>query len=223
MKLKTLKKSAVFGLLIALVAAAFVVGKYSPSFWKLVSGLQRSQVEVTFHESIMKITANQGDILEVATLEADETLTRSDTKSLFDDLIYLGTTVSEIRARITYRYHIKLSEDWNITAENKTLHVTAPRIQPSLPPAIHTETMEKRSTAGWLRFNERENLDTLERSLTPMVASMSLTPAKMTLVREYARKSIADFVRTWILSRSEWKEYEIERVEINFPEEKVIP
>ncbi len=169
----------------------------------------------------MSITPTRGDVLEVALLESNETLTRSDTKTLFDNNLYLGTTVSEIQVRVTYRYHVKISEKWELTPRGKGLLIVAPQIRPSLPPAIHTQDMQKRSDSGWLRFNASENMEALERSLTPMLESKSVTPAKIALVREASRKAVGDFVQAWVLKRPEWKDANFEFVEIAFADENV--
>lgn len=201
-----------FGILFAI--GKFVLPKLDTSF-----SIQNTEINTTFRESIQKITPNKGDILEVAQLESDETLTRVDSKSLFDNLFYLGTTISEIKLRVTYRYHIKLSEEWSVTPQGETLLIIAPQIRPSLPPAIHTDTMEKRSDEGWLRFNAKENMQKLEASLTPTLENMSLTPAKLLLVKSSAKMSVEEFVKKWILTQESWKESHFKSIQIAFPDD----
>lgn len=173
-------------------------------------------VEVLFRESITRVIPNQGDVLEVATVESFDTFTRRDTKSLFDNLVYLGTTVSEIKVKVTYRYHVLLSGDWKTQLKGRDLEVIAPSLRPSLPPAIHTDEMEKRSEAGWLRFNAQDNLDKLEASLTPTLAATSLSPAKMILAKEAAKASIENFVKKWILPQEQWRNIPIEQIRVSF-------
>ena len=93
------------------------------------AGTQQTITDL-FQENIRKVTGTQGDILEVATLEADETFTRMDAKTLAWNLVYLGTTISEIRAPAIYRYHLKISDKWTLTTNGRTLH----RHCPSHPP-----------------------------------------------------------------------------------------
>ena len=133
----------------------------------------------SFRENLIKVTGTQGDILEVATMEMDETFTRHNARTVGWNLLYMGTTVSEIRATAVFRYHIKLSDAWNVvlSADRKTCTVTAPLIRPSLPPAIRTNNMEKKSAAGWARFNAAQNLSELEKSITPSLASASTAPS----------------------------------------------
>lgn len=168
----------------------------------------------------MSVLPTQGDILEVAILESQETLTREDSRSLFDNLIYLGTTTSEIKVKVTYRYHIKISDSWELSPNKNVLNVVAPQILASLPPAIDTATLQKRSDEGWMRFNAAENLDKLEKSISSTLVGMSMTPAKIDLVKDSSRKAIEKFVRTWILNQEKWKKYHFDNIVIYFPDEK---
>lgn len=165
----------------------------------LTSTLGRSDITTSFRESIRKVSATRGDILELATVEADETFTRMDAKSIAWDLIYLGTTVSEIRAPAVYRYHLKLSDDWQISRHEDACVVVAPVIRPSLPPAIRTDKMEKKTQAGWGRFNATENLRLLEQSITPVLERRAGNPSHLDQIREPARQAAAEFVKTWVV------------------------
>lgn len=166
------------------------------------SAFGRSEITTSFHESIRQVKATHGDVLELATLEAEETFTRIDAKSTAWDLIYLGTTVSEIRAAAVYRYHLMLSDDWQVSRQNQTCLVIAPLIRPSQPPALRTDRMEKKTQAGWARFNAADNLAQLEKSLTPMLERRAGNPAHLEQVREPARKAVAEFVKTWALKET---------------------
>lgn len=158
---------------------------------------QRSITEV-FRENVKRIVSTNGDVLELATLESEETITKFDSKTLFD-VVYLGTTESEIRATVVYRYHLKLSDDWSLNVQDGRCIVVAPLIRPSQPPAIRTETMEKKSAAGWMRFNAAENLAALEKGLTSILEVRAGVPGKIRHVREASRQSVAKFVQQWVL------------------------
>ena len=69
------------------------------------------------------ITPTHGDILELATLEMDETITRYDMKTWVGNLLYLGTTVSEIRVPAVYRYHLRMNEPWKVTRRDHACNV----------------------------------------------------------------------------------------------------
>lgn len=168
---------------------------------RLPQNMSTTRLSEAFRESVTAVVSTEGDILEVAVLETDETLSRRDTLRVLGDSLDLGTTTSEIRVPVVYRYHLRLSEDWHLEEENGRLVVHAPALRPSLPPAVRTEAMEKRSTAGWLRFNAAENLAALERGLTPMLEAHAGDARHLDLVRDKARASVAAFVHRWLLQR----------------------
>ncbi|TDU66056.1 hypothetical protein EI77_03793 [Prosthecobacter fusiformis] len=176
-------------------------------------------INQTFRQSVTEIASNQGDILEVSTMQTDETVTNYDMKTLFNQTVYLGTTISEIRLPVVYRYHIKISEDWDLKVENGQCIVHAPALRPSLPPAIRTEGMEKKSEAGWLRFNAAENLAALEKNLTPTLEKRAGNRSHLNLVREASRKSVAEFVKTWLLKQDASTVDQVKSITVIFPDE----
>ncbi len=197
--------------------------------WKLVdTGLglkwlaehfQQQTITEAFRENVKKISSTNGDVLELATLDLEEAITRFDTRTLFD-AIYLGTTESEVRAMVVYRYHLKLSDDWKLEVENGRCVVIAPSIRPSLPPAIRTDTVEKKSAAGWMRFNAAQNLADLEKEMTSILERRAAGPSKIRHIREAARQSVAQFVRQWILNgHRHTPEGEIRDIVVIFPDE----
>ena len=186
----------------------------------LAEHFQKRTITESFHENVKRVASTQGDVLELATMETEEAVTKYDTKTLFNDAVYLGTTVAEIRAMVVYRYHLKLSDEWKLTVENGRCMVIAPAIRPSLPPAIRTETMEKKSEAGWLRFNAAENMAELEKGLTPMLERRAAVPGKIKHVREASRTSVAKFVQHWVLKEQKVHDQGgIREIVVIFPDE----
>ncbi len=174
---------------------------YAAGDWlhRLGDGLQSRSVEESFREIVTRVISTEGDVLELATVETEETFTRTDSRSLFGEMLYLGTTISEVRVPVVYRYHLKLSDEWRIDIRDGQCRVLAPMPRPSLPPAIRTEGMEKKSASGWLRFNAAENLAQLEKDLTPRLEKRAGDKRHLDLAREASRKSVEAFVRKWIL------------------------
>jgi hypothetical protein len=166
---------------------------------------QSHHITETFLSTITQITPTNGDILEVAVVERDESVSRFDMKTLFNDLIYLGSTVSEIRVPVVYRYHIRISDDWQLSTRGNVVTVIAPVIRPSLPPAIRTDRMEKRTESDWLRFNVKENLAALEKSLTPTFEARADNPGHINSARDASRKAVARFVQQWLLRERQWR------------------
>jgi hypothetical protein len=177
-------------------------------------------ITTTFVSAIPRMVPDGGTLLELAAYEATETLTRTDDRRVFFDLVPLGSTVSEIRVPVTYRYHLRLDEPWRLEVSGGTCVVHAPPIRPTQPPAIHTDRMEKRSESGWLRFNEDEQMADLERSLTPTLVERARDPEHLELVREQCRRRVADFVQSWLLLENQWGEDRFTHVVVFFADEE---
>lgn len=176
-------------------------------------------ITTTFRSSMASIASNQGDVLEVATGRFDERLRREDELSVFGGWVYLGTTVSEIRTPVTYRYHIRLSDPWKLAANGNVCVVLAPPLRPSLPPAIHSDGLEEQTESGWARFNKQENLEKLKRELTAELERRASDPRHMQHFREHARKSIAQFVKAWLLREEHWRSDRFAAIVVLFPDE----
>ena len=137
------------------------------------------------------------------------------------NLIPLGTTVTEIRVPVTYRYHVRLDEPWRLEVEGQNCVVHAPEIRPTLPPAIDTGRMEKFSERGWLRFNEDEQMEGLERSLTGVLSERASDAGHLELVRERCRVEVAEFVRSWLLVEDHWREDRFRSITVIFADDPV--
>jgi hypothetical protein len=173
----------------------------------------------TFRESIPRITSTQGDILELAVYRCDETFKRSDEKWAGWGWVYLGTTIAEIRVPVSFRYHLRLSDNWRLAARDQTCIVLAPSIRPTLPPAIHTDEMERRAESGWARFDKNEQLDVLERSMTPSLEQRAADASHLQLVREACRQSAAGFVKKWLMREGQWRSDRFTSIIVLFPDE----
>lgn len=217
-------------LCVLLVMSGVVAWKFFDKAWaevkegvdwvrELPGKLTSEDITVLFRESVTRIASTDGDVLEVATLETDETVTKYDMRTALSNLIYLGTTTSEIRTPVVYRYHIRLSDPWQLDVQGDRCIVQAPVLRPSVPPAIRTERMEKKSEAGWLRFNAAENLAALEKDLTPALEKRAGNRHHIDLVREASRKSVAEFVKKWLLQSDAGKQTGVKALVVVFPDE----
>ena len=137
-----------------------------------------------------------GGRLEVATVTATEAFSLdAPTKKLLG--IDLGKTVSSVKARVVYRFHIEMAREWPIRIDGARAIVEAGEIKPTLPVAFDTATMETQTNSGWARFDKHQNLEQLERRLSPGLAERA--EGYKGLALESARRSVGDFVRTWLM------------------------
>ncbi|HSM50150.1 MAG TPA: hypothetical protein VLA75_01965 [Thermoanaerobaculia bacterium] len=188
---------------------------------EVARGLLTGNVTERFLADIPRVTAAEGGRLEVAIGESVETLSRTDERWAFWDLLPLGTTTVEIRVPVTYRYHVRLDEPWTVTVADGLCRVEAPALRPSLPPAIHTDRIERRAEAGWLRFDAAEQLAALERSLTPRLAALAGDSRHLALAREPSRLAVARFARSWLLGRDAWSSDEVRAISVTFADERL--
>jgi hypothetical protein len=179
------------------------------------------QITETFRAEIPVFKAAGIGRLDVGTADAIETFYRSDTREIVWDLVYLGTTVSTIRVPVTYRYHVDLGGNWKLSVKDRICVVNAPALQPSLPVAIHTDGMTKESSSGWSRFDATQQLDDLEKTITPKLDEYASTPEHISLVRDQARLTVAKFIRAWLLREDQWRDDKITSVVVFFENEEL--
>jgi len=160
----------------------------------------------------------EGGLLEVAGMTKYENFLREDNLKWW--FVSWGTTVSQIRVEATYRYHVKLSGEWRVRMRDSLCIVEAPQFEPTLPVAIDTDKTVHRTERGWARFNEDENLELLRKSLSEKLKEMALRPEYLNLVREPARKTIEEFIATWLLKEDLWSNSEWHMIKVIFPDEK---
>jgi len=172
----------------------------------------------TFVSRVTEIRPTKGDILEVATMKTDEIFRKEDARTIGWG-VDLGSNVVEIRAPVTFRYHIRLTDTWRLATRGNICLVQAPAIRASQPPAIHTDQMEKRTEVGWGRFSAQEMLKEVERNMTPVLRSRAEDEKHVRLVRESCRQAVAEFVRTWLLQEEQWKDDRLNSIIVVFPDE----
>lgn len=188
---------------------------------ELGEGFRSGTITETFIAAVPELLP-EGMRLEVAALEATETIVRRNERRALFDLVPLGEAVTEIRVPVTYRYHLSFEHTWLLDVRDGVCHVRAPAIQPTLPPAIDTAGMEKRIDGSWLRFDEQQMMEELERSLTARLSARAGSPGRIEIVREICRKRVAEFVREWLLAEQQWGDDRIVAVEVVFADEQAI-
>jgi len=183
------------------------------------SKFKTRNITYKFNEQLARVRGTGGDVLELATSQCEESFSRLDEKWILWDLVYIGTTVSEIRVPAIFRYHLRLSDHWRLATRGNVCIVRCPSIQPSLPTAMDTTQMQKRTESGWARFNKDENLAELERSITATMNLRAADDDHIGMVREECRKSVARFVKTWLIKEDQWRTNGIAAIIVVFPDE----
>lgn len=205
-----MKRKLAFFLLFFMIGLGFAVGLYLAGS-HFLSGLNlekgrlvREDINRTFSEYITATTATGAGNLEIATHDTMAFFAETREKNFVWGTIPGGVTSVEIKAPVTYRYHLRLDDPWNIEIRGTVCIVHAPSIRPSLPPAIHTDRMEKRIDESWMRFDGQDVMSELERKITPELNRRAR--ANIPLVREHGRKVVAAFIRNWLLQEKQWRD-----------------
>lgn len=199
--------------------AAQAVNAVSDGAVAIAEKFRSGAITKTFVASLPKIENSGSGRLELAVLQSTETFRSEDNLRIGWNYVSLGTTVAEISVPVTYRYHLQLEESWSLEVSNQTCLVTAPPIRPTLPPSIDTGQMVKSSRNGWARFNAGEHLEAMEKTLTAKLSQYAGEKDRIALVREPARKTVAAFVRNWLLREDQWRQDRFHRVEVRFADE----
>jgi hypothetical protein len=199
-------------IILAVTAAAVIALTW------LMSPKERPNGRLTVATADVPIVMHtSGGRLEVATVTATEAFKLDGPpKSLLG--VDLGHTVSHVQVKVVYRYYIDMAKEWPIQVRGSTAVVEADEVKPSLPVAFDTATMEKQTKSGWARFDKHENLDKLERLLSSELEKRAYGYRSLAL--DSARRSVADFVRTWLIKEQHWKQGPTHQVNVVFPGEK---
>jgi len=155
--------------------------------------------------------------LELATATYNETFKKqSELKTLWG-LINLGTSSVLIQVPVTYRYHLRLRDRWQLELRRGHLVVNAPVIRPSLPPAIHTDQLATLAVRGWARGSTGDLLTELQQSITPTLNAQAGDARHIELVRSQCRVSVSEFVRLWLERENQVEP--ISRISVRFADE----
>lgn len=218
--------SVVFVVLI--LAGAFFLYHYSPlrvagsATDRIVGGARellreftRDDIALAFESKLLALRDTNGGRLVVAELQTAETFRREVTSA------FRGTTVSEVSTDAIFKYEVPLQGGWQIDIEEsgevRACRVIAPCLQPSLPVAFKSDGLRTRSSEGWLRWDETEEMEALMSQMTPELEKRAF--AHLDSARETARKTIKDFVRTWLLENDQWNDDRFGFVEVQFADE----
>ncbi|HSR68956.1 MAG TPA: hypothetical protein VLU25_13545 [Acidobacteriota bacterium] len=186
---------------------------------EIAARFRSGTITETFRSEAPKVRSTPGGNLEVATVTQTETLTRENEQRIFWDAVSLGTSVSEIRLRATYRYHVRMDDDWQLDVSGQVCLVRAPPLRASLPPAFDSASVEKHTQNGWLRYDAQQQLDQLERDLTALLTERADDPDHLKLAREEARKTIAQFVHRFLLQQNQWGPDHFRAIIVTFPDD----
>lgn len=140
-----------------------------------------------------------------------------------DERIF-GTSTAEVRAGGTAFYYVPLlgpGAEWRIEAVEKdgvrVCVVHAPALRVLTPINLDTRSLEIKTNTGALRNNRQEMTEAAIADITPRLNREALDQA--VAVRGAARKTIAAFVKNWLLNSGGWGDRKLNAIQVVFPGE----
>jgi len=161
--------------------------------------------------------------LELGTARQVETFTQTEECRTLWGLIDLGTNTAQISVPVTYRYHVQLRDTWKLETQDDRVIVHAPALRAAVPPAIHTDEMQRLGLRGWARFAPTDLLQELELRITPTLTRFAQDPRRLNLVRDTCRRSAAEFVRLWLERERQWGRAGFTQIQVKFADEPALP
>jgi hypothetical protein len=142
-----------------------------------------------------------------------------------DERIF-GTSTAEVRAPAKAFYYVPLlgpNAVWKIEAVERdgvrVCVVHAPALRVLTPINLDTRAIEIKASAGALRTNRQEMLEAALADITPRLNREALDQAGN--VRNAARKTIAQFVKSWLKDSDSWGSQKMNAIQVLFPGETV--
>lgn len=154
--------------------------------------------------------------LQVAQLDQVEVFERTSSLSLFWNQVKLPDVVVSITTPVHFVYNVDMKGPWEFTISGQTLIVNAPELEFN-PPAPNISATKFDIKQGSFFRDEQSILRNLQTQITPLLDERAKqnTP----LIRETARKSIHDFVTTWMNTKFQQDQKKL-IVQVKFPDEK---
>jgi hypothetical protein len=132
--------------------------------------------------------------LQVATLKQTEIFTRKEEAATAFGYLPLPDVIVEARVPVEYTYLVDLRGPWKIEVVDRRVRVLAPPLQFNTP-AMDVSGMTLEIRKGMFKVGDVQ--ENLRKSLASMAASQA--GKNLPLVRENARRQVAQFIETWLL------------------------
>lgn len=195
------------------VGAYFLVSKLRPSSGAYVH-LYDEQITEKFATTIQQLTGKQS--LYVAKLHTVEVVERTSAAKALG--ISLPSVVLEAEIPVEYNYYVPLSGGWRFEVRDRVLKVFPPELTSSRP-AVDLAKMKFKIKKGSVLRNQKELLKKFESDIPGFLIERAIQHRDS--VRDEARNSVEEFIRSWILTSM--THLEIEQVEVQFPQDSLTP
>lgn len=205
--IKVFIAGAVLGALVFYGVHLFTHRSLNKSFPELFT----EDIEDRFQSYAIKLTGRQS--LYVAKLQEIEVIERtSNATALWFDL---PTMILKAETPVEYNYFISLSAPWKFHLDGDTLVVQVPELGSSTP-AVDVAKLKFTVEQGSVLRNEERALEKMAEDLPSLLIEKAISNREV--VREEARKSAEQFIRTWfeMVTHQEYTK----PIRIKFPRDK---
>ena len=209
-------KYLVFGIVASAIimgGAFFFVLKHSADTRHIVA----EQIQQEFLSYATEVKQTQK--LQVAQLNQVEVFQRTSSLSLFWNQVKMPEVVVSITTPVQFIYTVDMTGPWEFIINGQTLIVNTPALEFNQPsPNISATKFEVKK--GSMFRDEQQILRALQNQITPALNERA--KQNTALVLETARKSIKDFVVTWMNQKFQQDQQKLV-VEVRFPGELESP
>lgn len=153
--------------------------------------------------------------LQVAELNQVEVFERTSSLSLFWNQVKLPDVVVSITTPVHFVYTVDMTGPWEFLISGQTLEVHVPDLGYN-PPAANLSATKFDIKQGSMFRDGQSVLNKLKSEITPFLDQRA--EQNKALVQETARKSIKDFVTTWMNEKFTQDQKKLV-VEVKFPHE----
>ena len=161
----------------------------------VAEAFRTGKIETTLHSYATEIRGVSR--FQFAELKQLESFERTDATSIAWGAIPLPDVVIEARGQVVYTYVLDLQKRWDLKLAGRTVDVTAPAPEFSVP-ALDPSTLTFETKRGSLLRDEAAVRDALQKGLSVLLSERARQ--HLPLVRETGRKSTEEFVRNFLLS-----------------------
>lgn len=133
--------------------------------------------------------------LQVATLKQTEVFTRKEEKTTAFGYLPLPEVIVEARVPVEFTYYVDLNGPWQVEVADRRVRVRAPALGFNTP-AMDVSGMTLEVRKGMFKIGDVQ--ENLRKSLVSMAATQA--GENLPLVRENARRQVAQFIEGWLLT-----------------------
>lgn len=202
-------------LLLTLLVVSIGINAYF--FIKDSRSSDKPSVTIVVGEPVIMHT--NGGALEVSTIQVTERYEQRSTTTILGAPIPGSEVLATFEAPVTYRYQVLLAPEWRFFKRDDAFVVVAPPVIPALPVAFDTTRMRVFSGGLWSPITGRNATDSLLHQMTPLLAERAASTRYIELQRNEARKTVAEFVRKWVISQDRWKNLGNIQIQVFFADE----